>query len=283
MNLFEIWLKSTNSGIDGGNPDSDLWICGLEHGLGTDDKNLIKKWYTDLAKEIKAGCKDSLPSWNKKKVDYFLEEDKKEKDSKGKLNWQRTFPYTFNRVVGRISIHYHQLGHKWNSKEERNFFQNELYQQQSLYSTFKLNLYPLPCATMDHWPNEAKELLEHHYEKEKAANKTFYQGLCESFRFQRIRDLITKHSPKVFIGVGESYKHNFATLFQFNEADFEKKKGIYFAKINKGETLLIVTPFFRVNNFRRPGFYNKQRIQDLLSIIEEEGFHFGSSPLKDAA
>jgi hypothetical protein len=105
---------------------------------------------------------------------------------------------------------------------------------------FKGNLYPYACNNVNEWPEDA--VLETGLK-----NKAEYQKWCRANRWPSISKWVDKYCPQVFIGVGNSYRNDFAlSVFGFEvELDLHEftingnKKKIYHKSIKDKRMVVI--------------------------------------------
>ncbi len=221
-NLKE-WARSF-SGCDGGNPNADIWLCGIEWGYaGTKDEDKEKRenyYKNELPEEIKKGA---------------IELDSE------KFNWKDSINYTYGRSFAKL---YTTIT---NGKVEdyanvKNLTGDEL---------FKLNLYPIAFNSTNHNLWEYNKLNKVTGFK----SKYLFNTWCFFNRSQFYVEIRKYHNPKLIICTGVNYLRDFLMFFGGNNIDKLKTKTIkakskantynrtyYYVKIEK--TLLVVIPFF---------------------------------------
>jgi hypothetical protein len=79
---------------------------------------------------------------------------------------------------------------------------------------FKGNLYPYACHNEEEWPDDAKN-------QTGITDKEEYRKWCLEHRFPTIKNWIDKYQPKIFIGVGNSYRNEFSLAVFGHIANFK--------------------------------------------------------------
>ncbi len=218
---FEKWAKGL-TGMDGGNPDGHIWICGIEYGGNNDEND-----FADLRTEI--------DNFDENKVPFISE---KMRNSEKYFN--NTLKPQFSQKVAKIVCEYLNTEIHW-----YDYLQKEICSQSG--ALFKLNLYPLSFKDTNdlQWTEE-------HFDITGFPNKLMYKAWCMNNRFKILRNKLEQYSPKVLICVGINHKSDYQMAFADNIAhifqklepkQLESGKTIYYAKINNKKTLLIITPF----------------------------------------
>lgn len=108
---------------------------------------------------------------------------------------------------------------------------------------FKGNLYPYACNTVHDWPETA-------IRETGITDKNEYRQWCREKRWPAIKGWIDKYQPRVFIGVGITYRNDFSLAVLGREVEFNVKtitvnsheKSIYY--FVDGERKLVVVPHF---------------------------------------
>ncbi len=223
LNTKFIEWASSLSGCNGGNPRAEIWVCGIEHGLGKSD-NPENYYSNKLPQEIAKGA--------------FTPSEKYDWRSHLKYGYGRSLAKLYSAVKGR---------------DIRNY--KELANENDNHQIFQLNLYPIAFNSVksDLWKqNKMPELTGF---EEKHLFKTW----CFLHRFPKISKMVSKtgYSPKLIIGTGVNYLTDFFSCFAGASgidtpihigiipiSEKNKKKRIYYwAKLSNG-TLLVVIPFF---------------------------------------
>jgi len=218
---FRNWACSY-SGCDGGNPDADIWLCGIEWGGGSQGD-----YYSDsLPAEIKAGT-------------VTLEESKFDWKDSVSYTYGRSFAKLFTAIKEKPVADYKDLAlNTWDGSE-----------------LFKLNLYPIAFDSTDHalWNENRMANLTGFDEK------NLFQTWCFMNRFPFFSKLRAEKKPKLIICTGVSYLRDFFVCFggtQDNNGHieyddivpmFETNKAstrrYYWVKLDE-DTTLVVIPFF---------------------------------------
>jgi hypothetical protein len=218
---LEKWACSF-SGCDGGNPNSNIWLCGIEWGYENATEEQREDYYKyGLANEIKQGEHKLDKNYN-----FFTDESMK-------------FP--FNLAFAKLYSALQSEDGEVSSVIKKS---NEL---------LKLNLSPIAFRKDDNclW-NE--DIIQTTGFKTKV---DFVKYLNSLNRFKSIRN---EYKPKLIICIGNSYKNDFLKCFfgeeniQLNEEALkpedsnknQNKRYMYHAKHNG--TLLVVTPFSTSSN-----------------------------------
>jgi hypothetical protein len=214
---FKEWACSL-SGCDGGNPEAEIWICGIEPGLENNDYYKKK-----LPIEINKG-KYSPPE----KYDW-----KDKIEGSGKSNYGRNIAKLYSAIKGKKGDNYIEVIKTCSGSE-----------------IFKMNLYPIPFRNTDdrEWENYGlKELTGFD-------DKYSFQTWCTLHRFPAIANLLKDKNPKLIIGTGISYLRDFFLFFTDRsdidkninydkiESPEQKPRPYYWAELRNG-TLLFVIPF----------------------------------------
>jgi hypothetical protein len=243
---FKDWACSF-SGCDGGNPNADIWLCGIEWGyIGKEDEkeNYYKK---ELPKEIKKGVAETDSSFK----------------------WADSITYPYGRSFAKL---YQAIqGENVESyKDVSNLIGDEL---------FKLNLYPIAF-------NHTGHDLWHKYGVDKITgfdNKYLFNTWCFFNRFPAFTKFKKelKKRPKLIVCTGVDYLRDFLMCFGGN-ANIDKikigkikpnsennkiknsngERTYYYVKSD--ETLLIVMPFFS-----RGGLNSNHLLQEMGNRIRE--------------
>ena len=221
---FQDWACSL-SGCDGGNIESNIWLCGLEWGEGSFNEGIYYK--EQLAHDIKKG-----------KVEYRYSLFDWEKSITYKFGWYFAKLYTAmqgERDVGK----YMELASSWKGSD-----------------LFKLNLYPIAFDA----DNEVLWRKNNLHTITGFDEKRDYQSWCLTNRFPFFSNLRSENPPKLIICVGIGYRREFFLAFGgdkgknsvINEGQIEaaseknkKTKRRYFW-INVDRTTIVVIPFFYV-------------------------------------
>ncbi|MGE8516899.1 MAG: hypothetical protein ACN6OM_09815 [Alcaligenes nematophilus] len=106
---------------------------------------------------------------------------------------------------------------------------------------FKGNLYPYACNKLTCWPQDA-------IEETGLANKAEYQTWCAKYRFPAIKSWVDEHQPKIFIGVGNTFRDQFVLAVFGHHVELKcqtitingHNKNIFFAQ--DGSRKLVVLP-----------------------------------------
>lgn len=213
QNFIE-WACSL-SGCNGGDPKADIWISGIEYGMGEDSEN----YYSSLSKEISKGKCSKPKTYN--------------------LNEVVKYRYDQNAIKLYCAIKNIKTGYK------------EVAKNSNGSEIFKLNLYPIAFKSTDPklWTKYNLDKITGFKEKQ------MFKTWCFFHRFPNFAEMVKKYSPKLVIGTGVSYLTDFFAFYAGNnninsiiETGVIKNKNgsnfrYYWSKINEGKTTLFVVPF----------------------------------------
>jgi hypothetical protein len=229
---FKDWACSF-SGCDGGNPESEIWLCGIEWGYG-------KK-------------KDQTQEEYEKKLDNYYTKELREEivegarpDKQYLLTATHHLTYQFGQKVAKLCA----VIEGCNLSEKKYYeFLNKEHPNAEI---FKLNLYPVA------FPNESDELWEKYQLPEITglASKPIYRTWCFLNRFPFMSKQVETYKPRLIIATGISHLTDFVVCFagQSGVDDIHKKtitsesdsghnkRDLYWARINE-RTKLFVIPF----------------------------------------
>lgn len=202
------------SGCDGGNPNAELWICGIEHG-GESDKEV--KWMPEPEPNFWG------PEFKKHHPDYL------------------TWPY--HQKVAKLMIAIDSL--RKDPKRIPSLDSYKKYMEEKLYAKdgecFKLNLFPLPSPSVND-PTWSVIYKDNPF----LSNKHDYREYCLKRRAVFFKEQRAHYRPKVIIGTGKGFQNEFAMAFGFSGTPepvelADKRCGYIYT--DEGCTL-IVSPFF---------------------------------------
>jgi len=215
---FASWACSL-AGCDGGNPNADIWLCGIEWGFDTRKASAADYYQKELPAEIAAGR--VIPSESYK--------------------WDDSLTYTYGRNVAKIftsikggRVEEYQTVTKLKGQE-----------------LFKLNLYPIAFTSTDDrlWKEYGLDDLTGFKEKH------LYQTWCFLNRFPAIAKMVSQYRPGCIICTGISYLTDFFVCFAGGNGmpnlvdvvevvdPVGKSRKFYWALLETG-TVLVVIPFF---------------------------------------
>lgn len=210
-------LALSFSGMDGGNIQSEVWFCGLEHGIGGN-------FTSEMSAKEKPVSEDNIYSWDHSEYDG---------------GWNA--PY--NQRVCWFMDYFYQLDLSENSYEDFVKAHKILFKEGM---GFKANMFPIRFSGRDNinWSSELVEL---------TGFSTFieYENWCVEHRGKFFRQYVEKYSPKVIVCTGITHDYNFIKFFTGQESfkrfpdrpNPSKKYRISYNYI--GNTLVCVVPFFR--------------------------------------
>jgi hypothetical protein len=82
---------------------------------------------------------------------------------------------------------------------------------------FKGNLYPYACNNVGHWPQDAVE-------ETGLTSKAEYQKWCNEHRWPTVKGWVDEHQPALFIGVGNTFRSQFASSVFGRSIELESHK-----------------------------------------------------------
>ena len=208
------WLCSF-SGCTGGNPTSQIWLCGIEWGL---QANEAQKYYNELYNGIREGFVKECDS-------YFDWSDCI------KYQYGIKFAKLYQAIVGKPISSY---------REVTDLKGNEV---------FAMNLYPIAFNSTDDslWNKNNLHLVTGFL------TKTIYREWCFFNRSVFYKELCRKHRPKIIICNGLGYLRDFLMYFcnadsiqslnsEFVTDCFGNERPMYW--INMDGMYFFVVPFF---------------------------------------
>jgi hypothetical protein len=212
---FAEWARGW-SGVNGGNPNGALWVCGLEFGTGEETPTL------DRSRERYAI--EGVPAWTQDFIRDYREQILKS-------------PFIGKLAKVVLAFEGRPI------KDYRDFRLNGLLMPAG--TAFHINLYPMSFRNMHggHWSREHFELTGH-------PNKLLYKAWCMEHRFPWLAEQVRHAAPKVLVCTGTSYAEDFRFAFTTDPFDDGAKwtlpsgKRVEEHSINEGKTRLLITPFF---------------------------------------
>lgn len=215
---FSEWACSL-SGCDGGNPDADVWLSGIEWG------NPYTAYYKEeLPKEIQAG-----PYTPGLKI----------------YDWQEHMGYSYGRNVAKLYCAIKNIPVETYREATRSYHGTEL---------FKMNLYPIAFSNTDDKLWQINNL----HELTGFQDKHLFKTWCFLNRFPKISNFTKTKAPKLIIGTGVTYLTDFLACFAgslnldgaiqvgslLSKSSKEKPiRKYYWAKLTNGTTIVVI-PFF---------------------------------------
>lgn len=230
------------SGMDGGNPNAPIWVCGIESGGK----------FESLEKSLNPDSKWS--SW----------------DAEFKSNHPRYSTWQYHRKVAKLMVALDQLENYPESPPVLGRDKWKQYMEDKLYvdggENFKLNLFPLssPRVGAPEWETEYSKHLD-------IQSKSAYYKRCNEVRFPFLRELRAKFNPEIILGTGKTFKNCFASAFGFDKEQDHKEinDGAHILECymySDGNGLLIVSPFFG----GRYGVNSNGLLIELAKLIKNE-------------
>jgi len=239
-------------GIPGGNPDGKLWFCGIEFGKVDPNEPIYYYLYLDPS--------SGVPCWTEKFKNKYHHTNKEL--GKNYTIWQ------FNQKQAKIARAY-MTGSLdgWYDYLKDRFYAHD-------GETFGVNLYPLAFHDVsdDLWSKA-------HYRETGFPSKTEYMAWCSQHRFPKLKQRLTKHSPKALVCTGNAFKRMFLLAFadsidqifddKINERPVYTRRGnpvnVEWLYINSGKTLMVITPFLG-----RGGLMSDASLMELAKLLREK-------------
>jgi transcriptional activator of eps genes len=211
-------------GMDGGNRNAKLWICGIEHGLQASS-------LSEIIPEPEPG------EW-----------DIKKKQSKPYRRWQYWWRISKVVMFARTSVR-HTAGLSIDGMTWRTYRDNHLHSKGGW--DFKLNLFPLESAHVS-----SADWVAEHGDQPSLRDKEHYRNLCrDGGRFEFMRQCRETYRPKVILATGVESREDFVAAFGFSGARTSmhfigpegKQRRIFVYEHNDATAVtgtLVVVPFF---------------------------------------
>lgn len=206
------------SGMDGGNPNGDLWFCGIEYGGASNEHD-----FADLKKEIASFTGETIPS------------------ATAEMRSTTNFNHQLNQKIAKVACRYYAKG-----KDPMAFLREELCDIESSSGVFKMNLYPINFRSVDstQWSDQHRLITGF-------SDKLQYKAWCIKNRFPALNRLVQRFSPKVLICFGLNHYLDFLLAFdgaipvdmQEVTLEAEPVKTARYTWINNNSTLFLVVPF----------------------------------------
>ena len=221
---FQDWACSL-SGCDGGSPEADTWLCGIEWGGGSYGDGIYYRKH--LPDEINRGAYEPETKYDWKR------------SFQGRSPFGRNFAKLYAAMEGEEDVgSYREIAaSKWNGSE-----------------IFKLNLYPIAFDSIDPalWRKNGLGKVTGFSEK------YAFQAWCMFKRFPYFAERRRTHNPSTIICVGVGYFREFLLAFGAGADDCQgiqndeitpispnnrpNARQYHWVKI--GETNLVVIPSF---------------------------------------
>ncbi|MFU2048062.1 hypothetical protein [Avibacterium gallinarum] len=202
------------AGCDGGNPTSEVWFCGLEHGYDL----------SETLEEFLQLPHNTAPIYSWDHPDCVDD-------------WK----YSYNQKICWFLWYFYNL--ELHNNENMDVLVKRhhiLYSEQANGIGFKLNMYPLA------FKNRRSINWTENYQKTTGLSSfSEYKNWCVEHRGEYFRNLVKKYMPKLIVCTGITEIHNFVKFFTgeeyFTYSDNPEMK-IGYAQF--GETLICICPFF---------------------------------------
>ena len=234
---FANWATSI-SGMSGGNPNGDIWFCGIEFG-GDDKEFNFENTKYDIEKKV-------FPCW----------------DNELKINYPNYTKSQYFQKQAKIICYLSNQYENWREYLKDYFLSAD-------DNCYSLNLFPLSFVNTDsnNWRYD-------HYLKTGIRTKIEYIVWCIQNRFPFLNSFMKTFNPKIIICSGTSYKKEFLLAFSDNVNDIynelpsvqlTKKKKIEWIFVNNNKTLLVITPFLG-----QGGLMSDKSLFDLSDFIKSK-------------
>lgn len=251
------------AGINGGNPKSPIWFCGIEFATGAENVVL-----DDPAPRLQGGA--DFPYYSTAQVALAG-------------GWDQVTKWPYVQKMARISLAYRERSNI-KGHEVKEHIRSGLLSAAPDGAACHLNLYPLPMNRSgdDGFGREHQSLTGF-------PNKVHYKAWCMEHRFPFLRALVEKYSPEVIVCTGSSFRQDFRYAFLGADrihpaaddmpavveltrpSDGERQDGkrrrkpktVELAPINES-TLMVVTPFLG-----QGGLMANQDLEKLGHILRE--------------
>lgn len=238
---FVDWACSL-SGCDGGNPEADIWVSGIEWGGGDE------KYYSELPDHINEG--EHIPA--------------------GRYDWKDSLTYTYGRNVAKLVSVIKGKNVEEYQEYANNAKGNEL---------FRLNLYPIAFRNTDEslWKHYRLDKITGFEEKELFRTWCFLNRFPAIAKI-----VAEQKKPKIIIGTGVSYLTDFFSCFagkngikthihtakipsDSSKPSNQYQRRYYWAHMDNGSTLYVI-PFFS----GQYGLNSNYLIQQMGEIIRDQ-------------
>lgn len=190
---FKKWATGF-SGFDGGNPNGEIWLCGIE--WGGDSPNNINKLYELFEKDV--SDLDKIIGYGDFKINMEHDYNKRFINIIGSLK-NKDFPIDSKEVYKCIE--------ELNEKEK--FFTKD-----SNYMKLNLSPFNFPTTNKELWSDDYKQITGF-------KNKIDYEQWVWKERKKVFNDMTQKYKPKLIITFGASRKYfnNYLDFFCFQNKD----------------------------------------------------------------
>lgn len=233
------------AGIDGGNPASPIWFCGIEYA----DRLAMQE-----ARREEAG--DEVVSIRLDDPRPRLRHDREfpclaDPPVSGSTEWSLYTGSQYLRKLTRVVLAFHDLSWPADRATLEKTIAARLFAPRGVGLTAHLNLYPVPFRGAGEDSFTAA-----HAEATGFVNRTLYRAWCMEHRFPFLRGLVQRYQPAVLVCAGSTFAGDFRLAFLerdhlFNsgeafdlrargdDASTAKRVALYEA----GRTLVAITPF----------------------------------------
>lgn len=255
MNIkFEEWARDWYQGIEGGNPDALLWICGMEYSRARG--NTLE----EIIPGTSLTADNSFKHPNGWLYPCVRSAEKRIKNDKG----------SYDHQVSKLAASILEPEMDRSEFVARYMCSPPYSGENNTTGIFKLNLYPLPLTghDPDKWDSECWEFTGFRHRKQ-------YEAWCMNNRFPYLQKLLERHHPKALVCTGKSIRLEFRLAFAPFDSPLDVEPEYlpyqvknttryceYFKALNR-ETTVYITPFLSRRNI------GDEELQELAKAIRE--------------
>ncbi len=240
-NNLSKWASSF-SGCDGGNPNANIWLCGIEWGYEKATAEERDNYYNhELPKEIENGGHELNTNYN-----FFSDE---------------IMGFPFNLAFAKL---YSAIENKSMSNLA-----------EGADEILKLNLSPIAFRKDDEnlW---GKNIIKATGFKTKSIFIEYLNSL------KRFSTITKKYNPKLIVCIGNGYKNNFFNSFfgkentQFNyetikpDKNNKNQNNRYIYHVKQDETLLVITPFSTSSNGLNSDYLLQKTGEKIRELLKDK-------------
>jgi hypothetical protein len=233
---FEEWASNWYQGIEGGNPDALLWICGMEYSRDYKKKTTL----AELISSLQLTEKTTFPHPNGNHYPCIHSVEERSNMDKG----------AYDQKVAKLAVSILEPEMDRSEFVARYMCSPPYSDESNNAGIFKLNLYPLPLTghDPDKWDCECWEFTGFRHRKQ-------YEAWCMNNRFPYLQKLLERHRPKALVCTGKSIRLEFRLAFAPLDSPLDVEPEYlpyqvnnttryceYFKALNN-ETTVYITPF----------------------------------------
>lgn len=188
------------AGINGGNPSSPIWFCGIEYSTSEPDAHL-----DDPTTRMPQGA--VFPSW----TDEALAP---------KGGWEAATTWPFTQKMARIAMAF-EMDAAPTLADVKHHIEHRMLRGAPVGTACQLNLYPVPFNR-----SEDAGFTQAHQALTGFPNKILYKAWCMEHRFPALRRLVHAYRPRVLVCTGTSFASDFRLAFLGPERVFEAGRAL---------------------------------------------------------